>query len=59
MVTAGGILATIGVLQNSYTNTVTTAQDAKFNLDGLNLTRSTNTVNDVVPSASISLLSAG
>ncbi len=54
-----GILATAGVLQNSYTDTVTQAQDAKFNLDGLNLTRSTNTVNDVVPSASISLLSAG
>ena len=54
-----GILATIGVLQNSYTDTVAQAKDAKFNLDGLDLTRSTNTVNDVIPSASISLLSAG
>lgn len=56
---AGGILATVGVLQNAYTNTVAQAQDAKFTLDGLSLTRSTNTVNDVIPSASISLLSAG
>ncbi len=54
-----GVLATVGVLQPSYTDTVTQAQDAKFTLDGLNLTRSTNTVNDVIPSASISLLSAG
>jgi len=54
-----GILATVGVLQNAYTDTVAQAQDAKFTLDGLNLTRSTNTVNDVIPSASISLLSAG
>ena len=54
-----GVLATVGVLQPSYTDPVTQAQDAKFTLDGLNLTRSTNTVNDVIPSASISLLSAG
>ena len=52
-----GTLATIGVLQNAYTHTVTPAQDAKFNLDGLDLTRSTNTVNDVISSASITLLS--
>jgi len=54
-----GVLAIVGVLQPSYTDPVTQAQDAKFTLDGLNLTRSTNTVNDVIPSASISLLSAG
>jgi flagellar hook-associated protein 2 len=54
-----GVLATVGILQNSYTNTVAPAQDAKFNLDGLNLTRSTNTLNDVIPSATISLLAAG
>ncbi len=52
-----GVLATVGILQNSYTDIVTQAQDSKFNLDGLNLTRSTNTVNDVIPSAAISLLS--
>ena len=52
-----GTLATLGVLQEPYTHTVTPAQDAKFNLDGLDLTRSTNTINDAVPSASITLLS--
>ncbi len=52
-----GTLGTLGVLQNSFTHTVTQAQDAKFNLDGLDLTRSTNTINDAVPSASITLLS--
>ena len=53
----GGILATVGILQNTYTKTVTPAQDAKFNIDGLDLTRSTNTVSDVIPGATISLLS--
>ncbi len=53
----GGTLATLGVLQSGFTHTVTPAQDAKFNLDGLDLTRSTNTVNDAVPSASLTLLS--
>ena len=52
-----GILATVGILQNAYTNTIAQAQDAQFTLDGLALTRSTNTVNDVIPSATISLLS--
>jgi flagellar hook-associated protein 2 len=54
-----GVLATVGILQNAYTNTVAPAKDAEFNLDGLDLTRSTNTLNDVIPSATISLLSAG
>ncbi len=54
---ASGTLATLGVLQSPYTHTVTPAQDAKFNLDGLDLTRSTNTINDAVPSASLTLLS--
>ena len=54
-----GVLATVGILQNSYTDTVTQAQDAKFTLDGLNLTRSTNTINDAIPSATIGLVSAG
>ncbi len=52
-----GALATLGVLQSAYTHTVTQAQDAKFNLDGLDITRATNTVNDVIPSASVTLVS--
>lgn len=53
----GGTLTTLGILQPPYTHTVTPAQDAKFNLDGLDLTRSTNTINAAVPSASLTLLS--
>ena len=52
-----GVLGTLGVLQTPYTQTVTAAKDAKFSLDGLNLTRSSNTVGDVIPGATIKLLS--
>lgn len=51
------ILATVGVVQQSYGNMISTAKDAKFNLDGLDLTRSSNIVTDAVPSATIKLLS--
>jgi flagellar hook-associated protein 2 len=51
-----GILSTVGVLQNSFKQTVTQAQDSKFNLDGLDLTRSTNAISDVVTGATINLL---
>ena len=51
-----GVLGALGVLQTPYTQTVTAAQDAKFNLDGLDLTRSSNTVGDVIPGATIKLL---
>lgn len=51
------ILATLGVVQQGYTNVIGTAKDAKFNLDGLDLTRSSNIVSDAVPSATIKLLS--
>ncbi len=54
-----GVLATVGILQNSYTDTVAAAQDAKFTLDGLNLTRSTNTINDAISGATLGLVSAG
>ena len=36
---------------------MTSAQDAKFNLDGLDLTRSSNSVGDVIPGATVKLLS--
>ncbi len=52
-----GVLGTLGVLQKPYTRTVTNAQDAKFNLDGLDLTRSSNSVGDVIPGATVKLLS--
>ncbi len=53
----GGILTTLGILQSPYVSTVSAAQDAKFSLDGLELTRATNTVSDVVPGTAITLLS--
>ncbi len=52
-----GVLGSLGVLQTPFTQTVTPAQDAKFTIDGLNLTRSSNTVGDVIPGATIKLLS--
>ena len=54
---SSGTLASLGVLQAPFKQTVTAAQDAKFNLDGLDLIRSSNTVGDVVPGATIKLLS--
>ncbi len=51
------ILATLGVVQQGYSNVIATAKDAKFNLDGLDLTRSSNIVSDAIPSATIKLLS--
>lgn len=52
-----GVLSTVGILQTPYTQTVSAAQDAKFSLDGLNITRSSNTVGDIIPGATIKLLS--
>ena len=52
-----GLLGTLGVLQKPFSLPVASAQDAKFNLDGLDLTRSSNTVGDVIPGATIKLLS--
>jgi len=54
---ASGVLGTVGILQDRFTHPVTNAQDAKFNLDGLDLTRSSNSVADAVPGATITLLS--
>ena len=54
---ANGVLGTVGILQNQFTHPVTNAQDAKFNLDGLDLTRSSNSVADAIPGATITLLS--
>lgn len=51
------ILATLGVVQQGYTNVIAAAKDAKFNLDGLDLTRSSNIISDAIPSATIKLLS--
>lgn len=54
---SSGVLGTVGILQDQFTHPVTNAQDAKFNLDGLDLTRSSNSVADAIPGATVSLLS--
>ncbi len=56
---SGNVLATLGITQSAYTNTLTSAADSNFTLDGLTLTRSTNVVNDAVPGATVKLLSDG
>ena len=59
-VDSNGVLATLGVVQGTYTTApVAAAQDAKFNLDGINFTRSTNTIGDILSGANFQLLTAG
>ena len=53
---ASNVLSTLGVLQSGFTSQVAAATDAKFNLDGLDLTRSSNTVSDAIPGATFTLL---
>ena len=53
----GNVLGTLGVLQNNYAHTLAGARDAQFNIDGLDLTRSSNSVADVIPGATLKLLS--
>ncbi len=54
---SNGVLGTVGILQNQFTHPVTNAQDAKFNLDGLDLTRSSNSVADAISGATVTLVS--
>lgn len=56
---SNNILSTLGVTQGAFSNQIVSAQDAQFSVDGLSLTRSSNVVNDVIPGASVKLLSAG
>jgi flagellar hook-associated protein 2 len=56
---SSNVLSTLGVVQQSFTNTLSTAQDASFNLDGLAMTRPTNSLSDVIQGATVNLLSAG
>ncbi len=53
-----GLLESIGVLQRSYDNELVVAQDAEYTLDGFDFTSSSNTVTDVVPGATFTLLKA-
>lgn len=52
----GNWLQSIGILQRGYGNQTVQAQDAQYSLDGVNLTSSSNTITDVIPGATITLL---
>ncbi|HEY3333073.1 MAG TPA: flagellar filament capping protein FliD [Capsulimonadaceae bacterium] len=56
---SNGVLASLGITQQSFTNQVAGAQDATFTVDNVAYTRSTNSVNDVIPNVSMTLLSQG
>ncbi len=53
-----GLMEAIGVLQRSYNNQLVDAQDAEYTLDGFAFTSSSNTVTEVVPGATFTLLKA-
>lgn len=53
---SGGVLASLGITQAGFANQVSAASDAKFAIDGVSYTRSSNTVNDALQSVSINLL---
>ncbi len=54
--TEGDVFTKLGILKHS--GEIVTAQDAKFSIDGVGLSNSTNTVTDVVAGSTITLLKA-
>jgi flagellar hook-associated protein 2 len=50
------LLQGVGVLQQGYSNEVLGAQDAKYSLDNINLTSSSNTITNVIQGSTIQLL---
>jgi flagellar hook-associated protein 2 len=55
---SGNALAALGVVQQGYANSLVTAQDAEYKLDGVSLTSSSNTVSTAIPGATLTLLKA-
>lgn len=53
-----GLLEAIGVYQRSFNNELVQAQDAEYSLDGFDFTSASNTVTDVIPGATFTLLKA-
>lgn len=51
-------LTALGILQQGYGTELVEAQDAQYSLDGVGLTSATNTVSDVIPGATLTLLKA-
>lgn len=57
-VDANGVLENLGILQRAFGNEMIVAQDAEYELDGIAFTSSTNTITDVIPGATLTLLKA-
>ena len=57
----GGPLTDLGLLdeEGGFANELQSPQDARFTLNGVEFTRSSNTVNDALPGVSFSLLAVG
>ncbi len=53
-----GTLEALGVYQRGYQSVLVAAQNAEFTLDGVAVTRSSNTVTDVIPGVTLTLLKA-
>lgn len=53
-----GALEAMGVLQRGFGTQLVAAQDAAYKLDGFNLTSETNTIQDVIPGVTLTLLKA-
>lgn len=53
---ANNVLTTMGVLQNGASNELLEAKDALFELDGVDITRNTNSISDVISGVTINLL---
>ncbi len=54
---SNNVLSSLGIVQTGFTNQKSAAQDASFSVDGVDYTRSSNTVSDVIPGVSMTLLS--
>jgi flagellar hook-associated protein 2 len=52
---SNNVLATLGIIKYAPVDEVAAAKDAKFKLDGIDITRSTNTVTDVLSGVTIQL----
>lgn len=52
------VLSALGIVQRAYGNQLVAAQDAEYSLDGIALTSATNTINGVIPGATLRLLKA-
>jgi flagellar hook-associated protein 2 len=53
-----GTLEALGVLQKGFGNQMVAAQDAAYEIDGMDLTSSSNTITGVIPGVTITLLKA-